>query len=138
MSLSYYDNMVLTFNDARRSLTSHLVDINEATLFEITEGLRRIVEISNFTQNLIDDATTANEECLASTVASWQMGIENAGRNIAGCAELIISPINNATADVQAFLVEEGRAAFEAQNLVVAALAEVFLLDFCFSALHTY
>lgn len=35
---SYYDSMMLTFRDARRSVSRQLVDLNAAGVTEIAEG----------------------------------------------------------------------------------------------------
>lgn len=84
----------------------------------------RIISIRDETQTFIEEAT-GSEECLRVTADNWQRDLDNSGARIASCGNDALTQINNATENFQAFIAEQSRVAFGAQNFILDVLSEV-------------
>jgi hypothetical protein len=71
------------------------------------------------------DGSTGNEQCLQNARDSWSRDLVNVAVGISQCAAQSIEPINNATDDFHRFLREQNQIAFQVQNSIVNAFAEV-------------
>lgn len=71
------------------------------------------------------EEATGDEECIRTAVDHWEQEKANVGISLASCADQFSLSITNATANLLDFITEQSQAAFEVQNLVLNAFAEV-------------
>lgn len=90
-------------------------------------GLRVILALQSETQSVVDSAN-GEQLCVETATTSWEQAINDSGRAISMCADQSFSPINNATDDFHAFVVEQARLAFQVQNVLLNGLSEVNMM----------
>jgi uncharacterized protein Usg len=74
------------------------------------------------------DSATGEELCVHAAITGWERALDGSGRGISTCADQTFTPINNATDDFHAFVVEQARLAFQVQNVILNGLSDVNLI----------
>lgn len=124
--------MMNFFAASRATLSTHLTDLNDEGVHEITDGLRSVIVTRDQTEESIAEATTGtNQQCIDAATANWSANLETAGRDISLCADEHVDPIYRQTEEFHLFIQRHNRLAFNVQNMVLNVFTDVSYLA-CF------
>lgn len=126
--------MMNFFADSRTTLSTHLTNLNDEGVHEITDGLRAVIVTRDQTEESIAEATTGtNQQCIDAATANWSSDLETVGSDISSCADQHVDPIYRQTEDFHLFIQRHNRLAFNVQNMVLNVFTDVSHLV-CFFA----
>lgn len=118
--------MMNFFADSRATLSTHLTNLNDEGVHEITVGLRGVIFIRDQTDEIIAQATTeGNTACIANVTADWQQVLTTTGNDISACADQHVDPIYRQTEEFHLFIQQQNRMAFNVQNMVLNTFTDV-------------
>lgn len=121
---SSFDLISIIMGSTRESLRSYLIAFNTGAVREVSEGLKSVIDITEKTKNLINEAT-GSELCIQTTVSKWEAVLNTSGRLIASCVRPSLNLVHEIQQEMNEAFINQHISTFEGQNLVLNAFFEV-------------